>query len=101
MYPLTKDVPKPLLKIYGKPVLDYLLDQLMKFRGLESIHIVVNDKFIYKFVDWSVTWQNRVNEKGMDLILYNNGVWDNESRLGAVGDLFLCSIKENYLVNML
>ena len=68
--------------------MDYLLDQIVRFRGLESIHIVVNDKFIYKFVDWIVTWQNRVNEKGIELVLYNNGVRDIESRLGAGGDLY-------------
>ena len=29
MYPLTENFPKPLLKVAGTPVLDYLIDQIV------------------------------------------------------------------------
>ena len=33
MYPLTRDFPKPLLPVAGKPVLDYLMVQLLEFES--------------------------------------------------------------------
>ena len=45
MYPLTKDFPKPLLKVAGRAVLDYLIDQIAALPEIQSIHIVSNAKF--------------------------------------------------------
>ena len=39
--PLTDTVPKPLLKIGDKPIIDYNVDRLLKF-GIEYIHVTVN-----------------------------------------------------------
>jgi dTDP-glucose pyrophosphorylase len=39
--PLTNDVPKPLLKLEGKPIIDYNIDRLVKF-GVENIYVTVN-----------------------------------------------------------
>lgn len=33
----TRNIPKPLLDIGGRPFLDYLLDELSRYRGIESI----------------------------------------------------------------
>ena len=45
LYPLTKDFPKPLLEVAGKPILDWLIEDLDK-TGLISEYIVVsNHKF--------------------------------------------------------
>jgi len=38
MHPLTKAFPKPLLEVAGRPVIDYLMDQLVELPGLESIY---------------------------------------------------------------
>lgn len=39
--PLTDKVPKPLLKVGDKPIIDYNIDRLLKF-GIEHIHVTVN-----------------------------------------------------------
>jgi len=39
MYPLTIDQPKALLEVAGRTVLDYLLDQLIRFPELRTIHV--------------------------------------------------------------
>lgn len=87
MYPLTKTCPKPLLKVAGKPVLDYLFSQLLGWQGLKSIHIATNKKYYQDFVEWGATWQGEMQKMGMEIQIHNNGVENNETRLGAIGDL--------------
>ena len=87
MYPLTENWPKPLLDVAGKPVLDYLMDQLLTFPALVAIHVVANARFYTHFVTWRETWRAQLDELGMKMYLYNDGTTDNHNRLGAVGDL--------------
>ena len=49
MYPLTENSSKPLLPVAGRPVLNYLLDQIVGLPGVQTIHIVSNAKF-YKVI---------------------------------------------------
>lgn len=87
MYPLTENWPKPLLEVAGKPVLDYLMDQLLTFPALEAIHVVTNARFYAHFVAWRKGWLSPLDTQGIELHLYNDGTTDNHNRLGAVGDL--------------
>ena len=41
LMPLTKNTPKPLLKVGGKAIIDYNVDRLILY-GVENIHITVN-----------------------------------------------------------
>lgn len=41
LMPLTKDIPKPLLKVGNKPIIEYNVDRLAKV-GIQNIHISVN-----------------------------------------------------------
>ncbi len=52
MYPKTKDLPKALIKVAGKYVIDYIFEELIHFSDLEQITIVTNDKFYYQMSDW-------------------------------------------------
>ena len=45
LYPLTRNFPKPLLPVAGKPVIEYLVDQILGLPEIECLHIVTNDKF--------------------------------------------------------
>ena len=89
MYPLTKNFPKPLLKVGGKPVLDYLMHQLLVLPQMESIHVVTNELFYKNFLYWQNSWKKFSGEYGIDIHLYNDGATSNENRLGAVKDLAL------------
>ena len=82
MYPLTKNCAKPLLPVAGKPVLNYLMDQMVTFPGLDAVHIVSNGRFHNDFHQW----RDR-NVYQVPIYLHNDGVMTNEARLGAVGDL--------------
>lgn len=87
MYPVTRDFPKPLLPVADKPVLDYLMGQIVDLPGLHGIHIVTNARFIDHFDQWQSTWRPILHAKKIRLSLYNDGAGTNENRLGAVRDL--------------
>ena len=87
MYPLTEHIAKALLPVAERPVLDYLMDQLLEMDGLEEIHLVANNRFFSQFESWQEGIQSRLDAASIRLVLYNDGVNDNHERLGAVGDL--------------
>jgi glucose-1-phosphate thymidylyltransferase len=87
MYPFTTDFPKPLLPVAGKPVLDYLMAQLLELQGIDSVHIITNDRFAAHFETWRKEWAATSPPGGFRLIIHNDGSTDNENRLGASGDL--------------
>jgi glucose-1-phosphate thymidylyltransferase len=45
MWPLTKEKPKHLLDIAGRPMLEYVLDSVLSVPGLERVYISTNAKF--------------------------------------------------------
>lgn len=70
MYPLTRDRAKPLLEVGGRPVLDWILDQL----PCEEVTVVVNHRFACDFEGYPIV---------------DNGVAREEDRRGAVADMVL------------
>ena len=93
MYPLTRDFPKPLLDVAGKPVLDYLVEQVVRLPEIEGIHIVSNAKFFRHFKEWYLARKSGRFFCGKAVHLHNDGSIDNDSRLGAAADL-LFALKE-------
>ena len=41
LMPLTKDIPKPMLKVGDRPIIEYNIERLQKF-GVRNIHITIN-----------------------------------------------------------
>jgi len=89
MYPLTRDFPKPLLKVAGRPVLDYLMDQIIALPHVQSVHIVSNAKFFDHFVRWYDERREAGIFDGISVYIHNDGSSNNENRLGAAADLRL------------
>ena len=87
MYPLTRNHPKPLLHVAGRPVLDYLVDQLVRFPLMEAIHVVSNGSFYTRFAQWRDGWQSWLGKAGLRIHLHDDGVTRSEDRLGMAGDL--------------
>ncbi len=87
MYPLTADLPKPLLPVAGKPVIDYLVEQIVDLPEVTHIHVVTNAKFIEHFKDWQIKWRSKLASKKVTLDIHNDGSTDNANRLGAAADL--------------
>lgn len=84
LYPLTKDFPKPLLKIGDRTILDLLVDQLETLDDLREIALVSNHRFAPLFDHWI---QARGSKKMISLL--DDGTVSLEDRLGALGDLRL------------
>ncbi|HEU5244257.1 MAG TPA: nucleotidyltransferase family protein, partial [Gaiellaceae bacterium] len=78
--PLTNDVPKHLLPIGGRPMLDWVLDRVREVPDVDEIHLVTNSRFALAFERWAET-----NE----VTVHDDGTTSNDDRLGAVGDLQL------------
>jgi glucose-1-phosphate thymidylyltransferase len=80
LYPLTLDRPKALLPVGGRPILEHLLDRLDEVRGLDEIHVVTNSRFAGAFREWA---------GGRGVRILDDGTADEQTRLGAIGDLEL------------
>lgn len=89
MYPLTRNFPKPLLQVAGRPVLDYLLEQIAGLGSISRVHLVSNSRFHEHFCGWRDEHLRRGTCGAVDIHVYNDGCMDNETRLGAAGDLAL------------
>lgn len=89
MYPLTKNIPKPLLDVAGRPVIDYLMNQLVELPGLQAIYLVSNKKFYPHFTEWKRLWDHNYRSRYPVVSLLNDGAMSNNSRLGASADFQL------------
>jgi glucose-1-phosphate thymidylyltransferase len=89
MYPLTRKVPKPLLNVAGKPVVDYLLDQIATIPEIEEVCIVSNNRFFNHYMHWLQAHERKGSYKRLKFSVLNDGADNNETRLGACGDLQL------------
>lgn len=83
LYPLTLDKPKPLLDVAGRPMLNYIIDKVNDIPEVDLIYIVTNDKFTRHFQKWA---KELNNVKPIETI--NDGTLSNETRLGAIGDIY-------------
>src|SRR5207249_5647177 len=52
LYPLTLTQPKPLLPVAGRPMIEFLLDNLAPIEGIDRIYVVTNAKFAGDFQKW-------------------------------------------------
>ena len=85
LQPLTDDTPKALVHVAGRPILDYLMEQLVGWPSLEAIHVVHNDRHPEAFARWQAGWKRRSDSPTVRL--HDNGVQTGAERRGAVGDL--------------
>jgi len=90
LYPLTKDLPKPLLKIAGKPILEHIIENIDEIKDIDEIFIVTNNKFFNHFNSWNNNFNSRFKIK-----ILNDGTLSNDDRLGAIGDLNFVIKTEN------
>lgn len=79
---LTKNFPKPLLKIGNSTILGRMLDDIDAISDIDEHIIVTNHKFAPIFEDWAKE-QNYTKK----ITIIDDGTSTNETRLGAVRDL--------------
>lgn len=80
LYPLTENFPKPLLKVGGKAILDWLIDDIDEAGAVDEYIVISNHKFAAHFTGWSHTKRQKVT-------VVDDGTSTNETRLGAVCDI--------------
>jgi glucose-1-phosphate thymidylyltransferase len=85
LYPLTLKQPKPLLPVAGKPMIEYVLDNLAPIGDLERIYVVTNAKFTEHFQKWADHY--RATKSRLNFTIVNDGSTDDTNKLGAIGDI--------------
>ena len=81
LYPLTENFPKPLLEVAGKPILDWLIEDMAKTGLVDEYVVISNHKFAHIFEEWAAR-KDQVKIRVVD-----DGTSSNETRLGAVKDI--------------
>ncbi len=93
LYPLTLNKAKPLLEVGGKPIIEWLVDNLADVPGLGTVYIVTNAKFANDFQNWANAYQGQHPETTIKII--NDGSKSDDDKLGAIGDINLVLMREN------
>ncbi|MEN9778828.1 MAG: hypothetical protein RJB04_2583 [Verrucomicrobiota bacterium] len=88
LYPLTLTQPKPLLPVAGKPMIDYVMDNLAPIGGIDEVFVVSNAKFAGHFSQWSEAYR-QASQHPFRFSVINDGSTDDSNKLGAIGDLNL------------
>lgn len=82
LYPLTKEYPKPLLEVKGRPIIDYILDKIYSVKEIDEIVVITNSKFISKFRKWRNTLRS-----ARRIVLVDDLTKGLNDRRGAIGDM--------------
>ena len=85
LYPLTLTQPKPLLPVAGKPMIDYVLDNLAPIGGIDRIYVVTNAKFADHFQKWATDYH--AHKAKLNFTIVNDRSTDDSNKLGAIGDI--------------
>ena len=93
LYPLTLTQAKPLLKVAGKPMIEWVMDNLGPVPGINTVYVVTNNKFAPDFQTWADGYQRA--HPGRTLTIVNDGSTDDSDKLGAIGDINLVLEREN------
>jgi glucose-1-phosphate thymidylyltransferase len=75
--PLTDSVPKQLLPVGGRPMMDWVCDKIGEITA--DVHVVTNTRFAEGFERWA-------SGRG-GIVVHDDGTTSNEDRLGAIGDI--------------
>ena len=86
--PLTDDFPKQLLPVGGRPIVDWILDNIRE-AGIDDVHLVTNARFAPLFDEWAAT---------RGVTVHDDGTSSNETRLGAIGDIQFVDLRDDLLV---
>ncbi len=92
LYPLTRDKAKPLLEVAGKPMIEWVLDNLAPVPDIEVVYVVTNNKFAKDFEAWAEEYRQRGSRLTLQIV--NDGSTDDSDKLGAIGDINLVLTRE-------
>ncbi len=79
--PITLFVPKPLLPIRGRPILDHILENVLR-NGVDRVVISTNSKFADQFEYWKALRESSGLVKRMDMVI--EPTMHNGEKFGAI-----------------
>ena len=82
LWPLTKNMPKPLLEVKGKPIMEHIAKHFSEIKEINGIFVVTNEKFSLDFEQWAKAYKC-----GIPIKVINDMTLSNDDRKGAVGDM--------------
>jgi glucose-1-phosphate thymidylyltransferase len=85
LYPLTLTKAKPLLEVSGKPMIEWVLDNLADVPEIETVYVVTNAKFAADFQTWADRYQGQ--HRSVKIKIVNDGSTSDNDKLGAIGDI--------------
>lgn len=80
--PYTDTMPKALLEVAGKPILDYVVEKVEAVPSIEGVYLVSNHCYADHFQQWMDRYAGRLK-----FVLLDDGSMSNSDRLGAIGDI--------------
>lgn len=84
LHPLTRDRPKPLLDVAGKPLLSHILERVRALPDVSEVVIVGN----HKFHDALRAWADQERKRGGPALhVLDDGSASEDDKLGANGDI--------------
>src|SRR5204863_4761507 len=92
LYPLTENKAKPLLEVAGKPMIEWVLDNLAPIPDIGMVYVVTNDKFAEDFQTWAESRAR--SHPDVKLKIVNDGSRSDADKLGAIGDIRLVLARE-------
>lgn len=91
LWPLTKNKPKQLLSVGGRPMIEYIMEKLETQKEIDKIIISTNEKFEDNFKQWLSGYKST-----KDISLVIEPTLLEENKLGSVGALGYLIKKENF-----
>ncbi len=92
LYPLTLNKAKPLLEVAGKPMIEWVLDNLAPVPEIGSVYVVTNDKFARDFEKWAENYAK--SQPKVKFKIVNDSSRSDGDKLGAIGDIHLVLERE-------
>lgn len=93
LYPLTLNKAKPLLEVGGKPIIEWLFDNLRTVPDLKTTYVVTNAKFADDFSAFARAFADK--HQAMQIKIVNDGSTSDDDKLGAIGDINLVLARED------
>jgi glucose-1-phosphate thymidylyltransferase len=93
LYPLTQTKAKPLLDVAGKPMMEWVIDNLAPIEGIEKVFVVTNAKFAADFQAWADRYNQTHSKVAFEIV--NDGSTSDADKLGAIGDINLVIARAN------
>lgn len=82
LWPLTKNKPKQLLSVGGRPIIEYIMENIETQKEIDKIVISTNKKFEEGFKQWLAEYKST-----KDISLVIEPTFSEKNKLGSVGAL--------------